>query len=604
MKKIDPKRTTLKRQEHFSIRKFKYGVASVLIETGLLFSPGVVAKASETTATSNPETPVLTIDDNDTTTASSSQEIIAEATETAASSSTTAAEVAETTASTSNEETSTETTADKRIDAEVSASGVVTFADGTAVQTVTLNGGATSYPVDGGTFVITGTTVSFISNGTTDATYTVTVEAYDADGNKDTETYSVTAKKSESSEISALEAEEVATEETATEIATETTTLENVSVSNALKAEEVTIEQAAIEQDATEQTMMALALDDTNAEEANNVLAVAATSATATTTSSATTSGTTDNDYRTDKAIITETVEEIAEVTAANPTLNNDHYTKYADYNLNDLKQQIAWLNLNDASVTITDAEGNSIEPGSVNTLSVGMTFTQELVPGYTVVVTVTGLQPFQASDVFRQRLIDAGLDPDDPEVRERTGYDPDDYNRYAVLMKDSDDKTYPTEAPVILSTPDSYSSGRTYGYDTGDLDGDGNRTDWTAIGVGSPTGSVVGGDGGAVGIQLNIKAYNAAGEQVPANIIMMDNEEVGTNEFTAYTTDGEGWELIYELSNENVAGSYTPLGTRLGLSEYGATMGVDYSLRYFKDKDGNYLSEKSDPLTTSQGGP
>lgn len=362
--------------------------------------------------------------------------------------------------------------------------------------------------------------------------------------------------------------------------------------------------QAAIEQDATEQTMMALALDDTNAEEANNVLAVAATSATATTTSSATTSGTTDNDYRTDKAIITETVEEIAEVTAANPTLNNDHYTKYADYNLNDLKQQIAWLNLNDASVTITDAEGNSIEPGSVNTLSVGMTFTQELVPGYTVVVTVTGLQPFQASDVFRQRLIDAGLAPDDPEVRERTGYDPDDYNRYAVLMKDSDDKTYPTEAPVILSTPDSYSSGRTYGYDTGDLDGDGNRTDWTAIGVGSPTGSVVGGDGGAVGIQLNIKAYNAAGEQVPANIIMMDNEEVGTNEFTAYTTDGEGWELIYELSNENVAGSYTPLGTRLGLSEYGATMGVDYSLRYFKDKDGNYLSEKSDPLTTSQGGP
>ncbi|MGC4431816.1 hypothetical protein ABWL48_17130, partial [Streptococcus suis] len=94
------------------------------------------------------------------------------------------------------------------------------------------------------------------------------------------------------------------------------------------------------------------------------------------------------------------------------------HYTKYTDYNLNDLKQQIAWLNLNDKSVTITDAEGNSIEPGTVNTLSVGMTFTQELVPGYTVVVTVTGLQPFQSSDVFRQRLIDAGLDPDDPEVR------------------------------------------------------------------------------------------------------------------------------------------------------------------------------------------
>lgn len=550
----------MKRQDHFSIRKFKYGVASVLIETGLLFSPGVVAKASETTATSNPETPVLTIDYNDTTTASSSQEVITEATETAASSSTTAAEVAEATTSTSNEETATETTADKALDAEVSASGVVTFTDGTAVQTVTLNGGATTYPVDGGTFVITGTTVSFISNGTTDATYTVTVEAYDADGNKDTETYSVTAKKSESSETSALEAEEVATEETATETATETTALKNVSVSNALKAEEVTTVQAAIEQDATEQTMVAL--DATNAEEANNVLEVAATSATATTTSSATTSGTTDNDYRTDKAIITETVEEIAAVTAADPTLNNDHYTKYTDYNLNDLKQQIAWLNLNDKSVTITDAEGNSIEPGTVNTLSVGMTFTQELVPGYTVVVTVTGLQPFQSSDVFRQRLIDAGLDPDDPEVRARTGYDPDDYNRYAVLMKDSDDKTYSTVAPVILSTPDSYSSARTYGYDTGDLDGDGDRTDWTAIGVGSPTGSVVGGDGGAVGIQLNIKAYNAAGEQVPANIIMMDNEEAGTNEFTAYTTDGEGWELIYELSNENVVGSYTPLGT------------------------------------------
>lgn len=75
MKTFDPKRTNLKRQDHFSIRKFKYGVASVLIETSLLFSPGVVAKASEPTATSNPETPVLTIDDNDTTTASSSQEL-------------------------------------------------------------------------------------------------------------------------------------------------------------------------------------------------------------------------------------------------------------------------------------------------------------------------------------------------------------------------------------------------------------------------------------------------------------------------------------------------------------------------------------------------
>ncbi|MGC4441361.1 hypothetical protein ABXW85_21105, partial [Streptococcus suis] len=78
------------------------------------------------------------------------------------------------------------------------------------------------------------------------------------------------------------------------------------------------IEQDAIEQDAIEQTMVAL--DATNADaftavEASNELELAATSVTADTSSSSIATGTTDNDYRTDKAIITETVEEIAAVT-------------------------------------------------------------------------------------------------------------------------------------------------------------------------------------------------------------------------------------------------------------------------------------------------
>ena len=132
----------------------------------------------------------------------------------------------------------------------------------------------------------------------------------------------------------------------------------------------------------------------------------------------------------------------------------------------------------------------------------------------------VTALKPFNSTDVYKER---GGA-----------GYDPDAKNVY----KDG------TPAEVKVVRQGGYSVAKTNGIDTGGT---------TVI------QSVK--NGANVGVEIKVKA-TLNGKEVPANVVFATGEEAGSSEIEIYKTDGDGFELVTELSNTNyrvpTARSYT----------------------------------------------
>ena len=132
----------------------------------------------------------------------------------------------------------------------------------------------------------------------------------------------------------------------------------------------------------------------------------------------------------------------------------------------------------------------------------------------------VTALKPFNSTDVYKER---GGA-----------GYDANAKNVY------SDG----TEAEVKVVRQGGYSVAKTNGIDTGGT---------TVI------QSVK--NGANVGVEFKVKA-TLNGKEVPANVVFATGEEAGSSEIEIYKTDGDGFELVTELSNTNyrvpTARSYT----------------------------------------------
>ena len=142
------------------------------------------------------------------------------------------------------------------------------------------------------------------------------------------------------------------------------------------------------------------------------------------------------------------------------------------------------------------------------------------MTPGYVVEMEVTALKPFNSTDVYKER---GGA-----------GYDANAKNVY------SDG----TEAEVKVVRQGGYSVAKTNGIDTGGT---------TVI------QSVK--NGANVGVEFKVKA-TLNGKEVPANVVFATGEEAGSSEIEIYKTDGDGFELVTELSNTNyrvpTARSYT----------------------------------------------
>ena len=190
-----------------------------------------------------------------------------------------------------------------------------------------------------------------------------------------------------------------------------------------------------------------------------------------------------------------------------------DHWKKYKEKNTERLKHQIKWFDITSKTAVVENL-------GDGGKLKVGTKFKQELTPGYVVEMEVTALKPFNSTDVYKER---GGA-----------GYDANAKNLY------SDG----TEAEVKVVRQGGYSVAKTNGIDTGGT---------TVI------QSVK--NGANVGVEFKVKA-TLNGKEVPANVVFATGEEAGSSEIEIYKTDGDGFELVTELSNTNyrvpTARSYT----------------------------------------------
>ena len=191
----------------------------------------------------------------------------------------------------------------------------------------------------------------------------------------------------------------------------------------------------------------------------------------------------------------------------------DNHWKKYAEKNTERLKQQIKWFDITSKTAVVENL-------GDGGKLKVGTKFKQEITPGYVVEMEVTALKPFNSTDVYKER---GGA-----------GYDANAQNVY----KDG------TPAEVKVVRQGGYSVAKTNGIDTGGT---------TVI------QSVK--DGANVGVEFKVKA-TLNGKEVPANVVFATGEEAGSSEIEIYKTDGDGFELVTELSNTNyrvpTARSYT----------------------------------------------
>ena len=199
--------------------------------------------------------------------------------------------------------------------------------------------------------------------------------------------------------------------------------------------------------------------------------------------------------------------------TVAEPPLSAEeqarHWEKYKDKNTARLTKQIKWFDVGSSTAKVENL-------GSGDKLQVGTKFTQEISPGYVVTLTVTKLAPFNSTDVYKER---GGA-----------GYDANAQNVY----KDG------TPAEVKVEKQGGYSVAKTNGMDTR------GKTVIRSVQ-----------NGANVGVEFSVKA-TLNGKEVPANVVFLTGEEAGSSEIEIYKTDGDGFELVSELSNDTVRGQET----------------------------------------------
>ncbi|HEM6303686.1 TPA: YSIRK-type signal peptide-containing protein, partial [Streptococcus suis] len=105
--------------------------------------------------------------------------------------------------------------------------------------------------------------------------------------------------------------------------------------------------------------------------------------------------------------------------------------------------------------------------------------------------------------------------------------------------------------------------------------------------------------DFGNVGVKFTTKA-TYLGNVVPLNVVFMSGEEARDSEFETYTTNGEAFELFGETSNSNTVSSYKPLDNWL---EYNGQVHSGVSADWRDRFDGRYWANiaTEDSLKTAK---
>ena len=216
------------------------------------------------------------------------------------------------------------------------------------------------------------------------------------------------------------------------------------------------------------------------------------------------------------------------------------------------LTSQITWLDFGDVAnwtgttTTLVPKNPNDLSKGMDEKLAlqVGATYTKEIMPGYVVKIKVKSLKPFQATEIYKNRLESQGATD-----AEKATYDPNARNGY-VNGNGSRLVTIPAfnngeEAKVVADAQNQWSEIRREKIDT--------KTKKTTI------GSAL--DGGNIGVQFEVSA-TFRGKTVKPALVMADGEAANPGELVIFTTNGEGWQHLGEWKKAPNSVTYIPQDT------------------------------------------
>ena len=208
--------------------------------------------------------------------------------------------------------------------------------------------------------------------------------------------------------------------------------------------------------------------------------------------------------------------------------------TEFSKINAKELVKQINWLDFGDTTAwtnTTTSKDGRTA-------LQVGSTYTKEIMPGYIVNIKVKSLKPFQATEIYKNRMEAQGA-----TEAEKATYDPNAKSGYIGTIGDPTTRAAfanREEALVVADAQNRWTEIRQEGIDTGS-----KRTT-----ISSEY------NGANIGVQFEISA-TFRGKSVKPAVVAADGESANPGELVLFTTNGAGWKHIGEWKKASNTETY-----------------------------------------------
>ena len=213
-----------------------------------------------------------------------------------------------------------------------------------------------------------------------------------------------------------------------------------------------------------------------------------------------------------------------ADVEDATATPKAEKPTEFSKINAKELVKQINWLDFGDTSAWTNTTKAKD----GRTALQVGSTYTKEIMPGYIVNIKVKSLKPFQATEIYKNRMEAEGA-----TEAEKATYDSNAKNGYIGTIGDPTTRAAfanREEALVVADAQNRWTEIRTEGIDTGS-----KRTT-----ISSEY------NGANIGVQFEISA-TFRGKSVKPAVVAADGESANPGELVMFTTNGTGWKHIGE---------------------------------------------------------
>ena len=195
---------------------------------------------------------------------------------------------------------------------------------------------------------------------------------------------------------------------------------------------------------------------------------------------------------------------------------------------------QVRWLDFSN----LADWQNVKTLPDGSMALKEGSVYTKEIMKDYFIKITVKSLKPFQATEIYKNRMEAAGATEE-----EKATYDPTARNWY-MKNRGVGAGDYREEVNIIAKAMDRWTEIKKAGVDTG--------TRKTTIKAEKVAYSI--------GVQFEISGIYR-GKVVRPAVVMTDGESANPGESVLFTTNGTGWQLISEIKqNRGDARHYSPV--------------------------------------------